>query len=170
MSEGARWRIEPIRKDHVRDDFACGIAELDDFIRKYARQNERLGLGRTFVATRENDDRVLGYFTLRAGSVACSELPHEEARRLPKYPVPVVHLARLAVDRSTQGQYLGEHLLFEALRKAHNATNVIAAFAVEVIAIDKRARDFYIKYGFKPLVEDELHLYLPMKTLSKIFA
>ena len=171
MSEGApRWRIEPIRKDHLRVDFECGIAELDAFIHKYARQNERLGLGRTFVATRETSDRVVGYFTLRAGSVQCSELPPEETKRLPKYPVPVVHLARLAVDRSAQGQRLGEHLLFNALRKAHDATNVIAAFAVEVIAIDARARDFYIKYGFKPLVRDELHLYLPLKTLSKIFA
>lgn len=144
------------------------MAELDEFIRKYAQRNERLGWGRTFVTTRGTSDRVVGYFTLRAGSVECAELPREETKRLPNYPVPVVHLARLAVDRSVQGQRLGEHLLFDALRKAHDAGNVISAFAVEVM-IDARARDFYIKYGFKPLVRDELHLYLPLKTLSKIF-
>lgn len=170
MSEGSpKWRIEPIRKDHVRSAFDCGVSELDDFIRKYARQNERLGLGRTFVATRGRGGPVLGYFTLRAGSVECRALPLEETKRFPKYPVPVVHLAKLAVDRSARGEGLGERLLLDALRRAFDASVAIAAFAVEVIAIDARARDFYVRYGFKPLVNDELHLYLSMKTLSKIF-
>ena len=169
MSEdAAEWRIEPIRKNHLRHAFDCGVAELDEFIRRYARQNERLGLGRTFVAVRGTGDRVLGNFMLRMGSVACSELPRTETKRFPQYPVPVIHLARLAVDCSVRGQRLGERLLFDALGKAHDASKGIAAFAVEVIAIDERARDFYARYGFKPLSHDELHLYLPMKTLFKV--
>lgn len=171
MSEdAAEWRIEPIRKAHLRDAFDCGVAELDEFVRRYARQNERLGLGRTFVAVGETSDRVLGYYTLRMGSVACAELPPTETKRFPKYPVPVIHLARLAVDRSARGLGLGDRLLFDALQRAHDASTDIGAFAVEVIAINEHARDFYVRYGFKPLSQDQLHLYLTMKTLLKIFS
>ena len=170
MSEGRpKWLIQPVRKEHERTSFDCGVDELDEFIQKYARQSERLGLARTFVAVTATSLRVLGYFTLRTGSVDFADLPPEDTKRLPKYPVPVVHLARLAVDRAAQGHGLGEALLWDALSKARDATNVIAAFAVEVIAINNDARDFYLKYGFKSLLRDEKHLYLPMKTLAKVF-
>ena len=170
MSErDPRWVIEPLSKRHDRAAFSCGVVELDEFLRRYARQNERIGLGRTFVATHESDPHVLGYFTLRTGVVELEDLPVEETRRFPRYPVPVVHLARLAVDRSMQGQRLGERLLALALRKAHDASKEIAVYAVEVLAIDDRAKRFYLKYGFKELVRDELHLYLPIKTIARLF-
>lgn len=126
-----------------------------------------MGLGRTFVATTGTVPRVLGYFTLRSGSVEFANLPPDETQRFPRYPVPVVHLARLAVDRSAQG--LGERLLYTAFSKAYEASKEIAVYAVEVIAFDGQIRNFYLKYRFRPLVHDELHLYLSIKTLVKLF-
>lgn len=170
MADGPGWAIEPIRKDHAREAFDCGIEELNAFIRRYARQNEEHGLSRTFVAVRPGSLRVFGYHTLRSGQVEIRDLSPEEVRRFPRYPVPVVHLARLAVDREARGRGLGELLLLDALFKAHEAASVIAAYAVEVEALNEPARLFYLRYGFRELLDDRLHLYLPMKTISRLFS
>jgi GNAT superfamily N-acetyltransferase len=170
VTEPPPWVVERIRKAHRREGFDCGEPSLNEFLRAYARQNDDLELGRTFVATLPGESRVLGYYTLRAGSVIIENLPEEDRKRFPKYPVPVVHLGRLAVDRSTQGQRLGEFLLIHALRKAAAVSQEVAAFAVEVIAINETAHAFYLKYGFRELRDDRRHLYLPMKMVRKLFA
>jgi len=89
---------------------------------------------------------------------------------LPKHPLPSVHLGRLAVDQSHQGQRLGETLLFHFLRAALDAANIMGVYAVDVLATEDKARDFYLKYGFLPLQDAPLHLYLPMKTVERMFA
>jgi len=165
----AGWRIEPLAERHVRDLFRGGEPALDEFLRKYARQNERRGIGRTSVAVRPGDPRVLGYYTVRAGAVGVRDLPEDEARRLPRYPVPVVHLARLAVDETATGQGLGERLLVDALTRAHRVSAELGAYAVEVVAKSEAAKRFYEKYGFRTLTDDRLHLYLSMKTIARLF-
>jgi GNAT superfamily N-acetyltransferase len=162
------WSIERIRKEHRREAFRCGEPSLDEYLIKYARQNDEKGLGRTFVATRPGDLIVLGYHTLRSGEVAASLLPEEERKRLPSYPVPVVHLGRLAVDRTVQKRRLGEALLVDALRRATAGSREVAAFAVEVVAISDAARAFYLKYGFRELHDDRLRLYLSMKVATAL--
>ena len=118
------------------------------------------------MATRPGDLVVQGYTTLRSGALSAATLPEAERNRLPNYPVPVVHMGRLAVDRAVQGQRLGEALLVDALRRAYAASKDVAAYAVEVIAINDKARSFYIKYGFQEMLDDRLHLYLSMKIVS----
>lgn len=169
MADPGGWRLEPIRREHVRDAFDCGNADLDEFLRRFARQSEDLGISRTIVATGPKDLVVRGYYTMRTGQVEVKDLPSAETRRLPRYPVPVVHLARLAVDRAAKGRGLGALLLLDALEKALAVSRSAAAFAVEVVAADDSARAFYLKYGFKELVDDRLHLYLPMKTVDELF-
>jgi GNAT superfamily N-acetyltransferase len=161
--------IEAVRKDHRRDTFDCGAPELNEYLANYARQNHELGLTKTYVAVKTPDPTVLGYYSLCMGSVLTAHFPPEEVRRFPKYPVPVVHLARLATDRRVRGQGLGALLLVHALRKSYEASRQIASYAVEAIAKDEKARSFYLKYGFKPLIDDPLHLYLSMKTVAKLF-
>ncbi len=171
------WVIERLRKSHSRATFNSGSLELDQFLRRYARQNDDLGLGRTYVAVRPGDQtaRVAGYYTLSSGSIDLADLPEDQRRRLPRYPVPVIHLGRLAVDRSTQGQGqgqgqgLGSLLLASALERAWSASEAIGALAVEVVALDEAARGFYLKHGFQELVDDRLHLYLPMRLLVRLF-
>ncbi len=154
---------------HVREHFDCGVPALDEFLRRYARQNDQRELSRTYVATRPDDHAVLGYVTIRAGEVACADLPEEERKRLPRYPIPVLHIARLAVDKQARGAGLGEQLLVYALQKALDAAEKIELWGVEVIAKDESARSFYMRYGFKALFDDELHLYVSMKTVRRAF-
>lgn len=163
MSE---WRIELLRDSHERGEFSCGKAALDGFLRLRASQYERRRLGRTYVALFPGAATVAGYYTLAAGAIAIANLPPETAKRLPKHPVPVILLGRLAVDQKARGQGLGRALLRDALRRSLELSEQLGLFAVEVLAIDSEAKEFYTKYGFVPLADNELHLFLPIKTIE----
>ncbi len=164
----ADWIIEPFGKAHDRSAFTSGKPSLDDFIRTRVSQYEKRRLGKTFVAVPEGEHRVIGYYTLSAGTVTFEHLPTEAARKLPKHPIPVVLLARLAVDQSAQGKRLGEGLLLDAFQRALDLSEKLGAHAVEVDAIDDSAVAFYVKYGFSPLIDNPKHLYLPMATIEKV--
>ena len=133
------------------------------------RQKEMMRLGQHFVALDTPGARVIhGYYALSAVAVAFDHVPRELRKRLPRYPVPVAHLGRLAVDRSAAGQRLGEFLLMDALARTLRAVDQIGIHAVEVVAINESARSFYRKYGFRPLKDDRHHLYLPITTVKKL--
>lgn len=166
----ANWTIEPFGKGHDRVAFTCGRPPLDDFIRVRVSQYEKRRLGKTFVAVPPGGKRVIGYYTLAAGAVAFERMPEEAARKLPKHPVPVVLLARLAVDQTAQGQRLGEGLLLDALQRTLDLAAGLGIHAVEVDAIDDTAAAFYRKYGFVPLLDEPLHLYLPLTTVEQVLA
>jgi GNAT superfamily N-acetyltransferase len=161
----AEWRIEPLRAIHERGEFSCGKAPLDDFLRLRATQYARRRLGRTYVALFPNTMKVAGYYTIAAGAVA--NLPPESAKRLPRHPLPVILLGRLAVDLKASGQGLGRALLRDALRRSLELSQQLGLFAVEVLAIDVAAKQFYMKYGFVPLVDNDLHLFLPINTIEE---
>ena len=164
----AHWLIEPLTPDHVRSDFACGHESLDAFLKQFAGQNQKTGVSRTFVALRPGENIVRGYYALAAGSVQFQHLTEDQRKRLPKYPVPVAHLGRLAVDASVQGQGLGAHLLIDALARISRTERELGIHAVEVVAIDDAARRFYLKYGFTPLADDPHHLFISMKAVRKL--
>lgn len=157
------WTIEPLDKSHEVQAFACGEPQLDDYLKKYALQSGASGLGRTFVALEPGAKKICGYFTLAAGTVKFDTIPDYVKRRLPRYPIPTAHLAKLAVDSSQQGRGLGAALLVEALIRAARAGEHVGVFAVDVLALNDRARTFYLKYGFVPLADNPLHLYMSIK-------
>lgn len=165
----AEWTIEPLTGRHEREAFCCGNASLDAFLKTLAGQYEKRRLGRTFVAVQVGEKAVRGYYTSAAGSLDSSSLPEKQRKKVPKHPLPVVHLGRLAVDREHQGQGLGETLLFHFLRAALNAAETTGVYAVDVLAIDDKARDFYLHYGFLPLADAPLHFYLPLNTVERMF-
>jgi GNAT superfamily N-acetyltransferase len=165
----AEWHIEPLDRSHERGEFSCGKGALDSFLRTLVSQYEKRRLGRTYVAVRAGEKRVLGYYTLASGAVAFENLPKGAAKKLPRHPVPVVLLARLAVDQSVQGQGLGGFLLADALRRCLGLAGQLGVHAVEVDAIDEEARAFYEKHGFVALQDDRLHLYLPIATVEDAF-
>lgn len=142
---------------------------MDDFFRNRVTQYERRRLGKTFVATLPSQTRVLGYYTLAAGAVSFSQLPRDLSRKLPKHPLPVVLLARLAVDRGVQGRRLGESLLMDALQRSLQLSSQLGIHAMTVDAIDSSAVTFYRKYGFISLPEDPQHLFLPLATIATLF-
>lgn len=163
----ADWLVEPLDPLHERGEFCCGKAPLDDFIRSLASQYEKRKLGRTYVALMPGSRKVCGYYTLASGSIPFADVPPAMAKKLPRHPVPVALLGRLAVDQSAQGQGLGEELLMNALRRCLELSETVGIFAVEVLAIDTQAKGFYEKYGFLPFLDNELHLYLPIQTIEK---
>lgn len=159
-----RYAIVPISSTHDRAAFDCGEQSLNDFLVRFARQNDEKGLGRTFVAVLPGDLRIYGYYTLSSGAVKSETLPE----KLPRYPTPVVLLGRLAVDESAKGQGLGKILLLDALKRVLLLADQMGIYAVEVHAIDLQAKGFYLKYGFTPLLDDDMHLYLTMKKIRKL--
>lgn len=156
-------------KVHLRNDFSCGNKSLDDFLHHKVSQYEKRNLGRTFVAVRKLEKKVLGYYTLAASSISYSEFPSASAKKLPKHPVPVALLGRLAVDRSMQRQGLGSSLLIDALKRALILSSGMGIHAIKVEAIDETAKRFYEKNGFIPLSESPMKLFLPLETIRKAF-
>ena len=162
------WRIERLSAAHDRKAFCCGEPTLDDFLRRFATQYAKKDMGRTYVAVGPDQVKVLGYYTLSTGSVDFVSLPEEARRKLPHHPIPIVLLGRLAVDQSARGQGLGETLLLDALTRCSRLADEVAVYAVVVDALDETARHFYVKYGFASLLDDPLHLYLPMKVIRHL--
>jgi len=164
-----KWIIEPLAKRHDRAAFSCGVKDLDSYLHRYAGQNQSAGISQHFVAVgASGQSRVLGYYALSAGAVAFKQMPAELRKRLPRYPIPVAHLGRMAVDESMHGHGLGEDLLIDALTRVVDVSDEIGVHAVEVVAINDKARSFYLKYGFTALADDKNHLYLPLSVAKQL--
>jgi len=161
------WTIERLEKSHERGEFSCGQPSLDHFIRNLVSQYEKRKLGRTYVALRAGETRVQGYYTLASSSIFFEHVPEKFAKKLPKHSVPVILLARLAVDQSAQKQGLGALLLKDGLMRSLQLSTQLGVHAIEVEAIDARAKDFYEKHGFICLNDDPLHLFLPLATIEQ---
>jgi GNAT superfamily N-acetyltransferase len=161
----AEWLIERFDRGHVREGFDCGKPSLNDFLLSLVGQYEKRDLGRTSVAFQASDPRVLGYYTLTSGAIGAGSLPVKQAKKLPRHAVPVVLLARLAVDRSAHGKGLGGFLLRDALTRSLDLAEKIGIHAVVVDALDAEAKLFYERFGFLPLTDDVMRLFLPLSTL-----
>lgn len=163
-----RYRIQPLDTAVDVGGFSCGSAPLDEYIRRYASQDVRKNVARVFTATPDDQPQCLaGFFTLSAGSVNCNELPPTLARKLPRYPVPVALIGRLAVDTQFQGQGLGAILLADACHKVAHASAVLAVAGLVVDAKDQAAADFYSHFGFSPLPGRPDRFLLPASLLPK---
>ena len=161
--------VEPLCRQHDRAAFHCGADGLDRYLKQQARQDADKRVAAPFVAVRATEARVLGYYTLSASVLTLADLPDELARKLPRYPqLPVTLLGRLAVDQSTKGQGLGEHLLLDALHRGLVYADQIAAMAVVVDAKDERAVSFYRHYGFVPLQAQPSRLFIPMRSVAQL--
>ncbi len=161
--------IEKLNRSHERREFDCGESSLNDYLHRYARHNTRTGIGATYVAVEKGRSKVLAFYTISSGQVAQEVMPESERKSLPRYPIPVVRIGRLATDLSVRGQGLGSALLIDALRRAYSLSEVLSIYAVEVDALTDEARQFYDKFGFKSLIDDPLHLYITLKTVRRLF-
>lgn len=166
----ADWRIEPLKQEHERGRFDCGEAALDEYLRRYARQNQDSGIARTFVAAGAAEPkRVIGYYSVAAGAIDRANLPVQAAKRFPGFPIPVARIGRLAVDRAMQGQGLGEDLMMDALRRTLRVAAEVGIVAVLIDAKHERARRFYARYEFEALPDQPLALWLPMAAVRRLF-
>lgn len=156
--------IVPLDKNHDRTGFDCGVPELNSFLRATARQHGQKGISRTFVLT-ESTTVILGYFTLTLCEVQSTLLPAALAHKYPIHPLPAVRLARLAVSRKSQGKGFGEFLLSEAIHRTALIAEQAGVIGLFVDAINDTAQRFYLHYGFLPIPEQPLKLFLPVETI-----
>ena len=137
---------QPLVASHIISEFDCGEASLDDWLKRRALINQVSGASRTFVVT-DQDNRVCGYYALAAGAVA-HQLATGAVRRNMPDPIPVLILARLAVDHRAQGIKLGAGLLRDAVNRAESVAQNAGVRALVVHALNEKARAFYEYYGF----------------------
>ena len=170
IADKRKYNIEPL-SHHDRAAFSCGEDSLDRYIREQASQDVKRGLANVFVITaKEDPNTVLAYYTLSSKELKINQLPPEIAQKTGRYGyVGVTLLGRLAVAEKCKGTGLGALTLMNALEKSLVASRDVASWAVFVEAIDSEAAAFYRKYGFIELLEDKLKLFLPMKTVAKLF-
>lgn len=159
--------VEPLVRAHDRNGFDCGLPILNEYLQRQATQDSRRGVSRVYVAGSGRSHKVYGYYTLSAASFGKDDLPENEARRLPHYPIPAALLGRLAVDRSCQGQGLGKYLLFDSFHRVLQAAQTLAVYALIVDAKNDEARRFYERYGLLPFPDTPSRLFISIETLRQ---
>ncbi len=161
------WREVPIARSHERASFDCGVESLNRYLARFALQNHLAGVSKTFVAVpTDRPRRVLGYYSLTAAQIAADRVPREALRRVGRYPIPVILLARLAVGRGCQGWGLGGQLLLAAGERALAVSHEVGVRALAIEAKDERAAVWYARFGAAPLKDRPLSLILPLATIA----
>ncbi len=153
---------EPLAAHHVLDGFDCGVASLDEWLKRRALANQKSGASRTFVA--RDGERLAGYYALASGAVGTANAAGRFRRNMPE-PIPVVVLARLAVDQAYRGQGMGRALFQDSALRVLNAADTIGIRGMIVHAVSDEARAFYLALGFDPSPLDPMTL---MVTLGDI--
>ncbi len=157
------WEEAPIAGQHDRAAFDCGDADLNHYLRRYARQNHDSGGAKCFVAApRDAPTRILGFYTLSPASLEYSRAPAMAKKGLARYDVPVFRLGRLAVDRSVHGRELGGALLLRAADRCIRVAQEVGGVALLIDAKNDRAARWYESYGALALGDAPLSLVLPL--------
>jgi GNAT superfamily N-acetyltransferase len=158
---------------HDRKAFDCGTPELNDFLQHHAARHRDAGISKTMVLPTQDDAGcICAYYTLSHTEIQRQSLPTAMAKKLPRYPVPVLLIAQLAVHTQAQGQGLGKVTLIRALHHCLEIHAHLPSFAVVVDAINDDIQKFYEQYGFKELDRhnERIRLFLPMKTVELLFS
>ena len=162
---------EPVRKlagSDVVEYFDCGQPALNQFLQRFALINQKSNSAQTYVNCHSGS--VVGFYSLTVGSVEPAAAAPRVIKGIPQHPVPVMILARLAVDLQHQGVGLGKALLKDALLRTAQAADIAGIRALLVHAKDEPARQWYLNWEFEPSPSDPFHLFLLMKDLKAILA
>jgi GNAT superfamily N-acetyltransferase len=158
--------IERINNSHNIEEFDCEEVSLNEYLQKHALKHTKQGFGKTYVL-RDEEMRVLGYHTIASVSVKSDIIPVST----PRLEIPAILLARLAVDKHHKEKGLGKLLLFDALKKALEVSEISGGFAVTVDALHQEVKErLYLKFGFEELLDNPLHLFYPMKKIKRLFS
>ncbi|WP_304511694.1 GNAT family N-acetyltransferase [Desulfobacula sp.] len=160
---------EPVHKLSAADSvefFDCNLSDLNQFLQRYALVNQKANSAQTYVCCK--DGEVAGFYSLTVGSVEHEEAPHRVVKGLARHPVPVMILARLAVDKAHQRKGLGRALLKDALLRTLQVSDIAGIRALIVHAKNDAARQWYIKWEFESSPTDPFHLFLMLKDLKAI--
>jgi len=159
------WHEDPIGKHHDRGAFDCGDEALNQFLHRHARQSHEKGGAKTYLAVSESNEKILGYYSLSPASIAYERAPEVIKRGLARHDVPVFRLGRLAVDISVQSQGFGGQLLLAAGRRCLLVAAQSGGVALLIDAKNERVAEWYASYGAIPLLDAQLSLLFPLKTI-----
>lgn len=146
--------------------FTCGTKELDEYLARFARTNHKKGIRKSFIEMRQNV--AVGYYTVSMGAIEFTHLPESSRQGIPKYPIPVARIGRLAVDINMQGKGFGAYILWDAFHRILEASRLVAAYAIVVDAKNDSAKRFYEYHGFTSLASHSYSLFLPLKTIQEV--
>lgn len=166
MAEREFSAVAPLDGGHDRTVFDCGVPALNLYLRNYALQNQKKDIVRNYVTTHADSKAVVAYYSLVYAAIDQKLLPAKLVKGLGKYDIPVMLLARLAVDYREHGKGLGRALLKDAVLRTMQAAEIAGLKLLLVHAKDEAAADFYRKHGFEPVVDDPLKLFLPVPLSS----
>jgi len=155
---------EPLASHHQIAAFSCGVDVLDEWLKRRAFANQASGASRTFVVC--EGSQVIGYYALASGAVTITEASGRFRRNMPD-PIPVVLLARLAVDSAHQGGGFGRALFRDGARRVAQAADAIGIRGILVHAISESARAFYLRLGFDPSPLDPMTLMVTLADVRK---
>lgn len=159
------FNLEPLGKQHDREGFDCGVEALNSYLSQVARQHEAKGVARTYVLT-DDEKTIAGFFTLTFCQIDGGTLPKALAKKLPKQ-IPAMRLGRLAVSKSRQKQGIGQMLISSALVMVERAEKIAGGIGLFVDAKDEAAAAYYAEFGFCPLDDTPLTLFLPIQTIRQ---
>ncbi len=157
-----RFVVEPLGEQHNRAAFRCTDHQITNYFRRHALANVESRIANAWVLRNRETDHIIGFYTLFTASLEYDAVPEQFNVHLPRYPIPVVLLGRMGVDRQYERQGFGTNLVIDALLRVYEQ-DVMAVFAM-IVDPKENARDFYIKFGFIPLVENPDRLFLHLQT------
>ena len=176
IDPGSLYITTQVDPDDAASGFSCGKHPLDDYLKRHAVPNDRAGISRAYVLKRRETDpvelpRVLGFYTLSMALADAAPIATVLQTKLPRYPMPVALIGRLAIDLRAQGMRLGEALLIDALRRVVDAAGLVGCTGVIVDAKDDAAERFYTKYDFATISADTWphRMFLPLATAKSAF-
>jgi len=155
--------VQKLSREHEVEGFDCGKRDLNRFLSTHALSNQRNDSSQTFVVC--EGKRVVAYYSLTVAQVQHEHSPAKISAGMPRYPIPVVLLAKLAVQRELQSQGIGKALLKDALNRTLEIAESAGVRALLVHAKDEDAKSWYLKYDFEPSPQDPLHLFLLTKDI-----
>jgi GNAT superfamily N-acetyltransferase len=159
------WHEEAIHKRHDRTSFDCGEPELNDFLRRHARQSHDRGAAKTFLAVSNVDGGILGFYSLCPASLLYARSPEIVRKGLARHDVPVYRVGRLAVSLSVQGKGLGGQLILAAGRRCLLAAAEVGGVALLFDAKNERGAKWYMSHGALPLTDAPLTLLFPLASV-----
>jgi len=168
----SRQFVELDKAVHDRKSFDCGTGELNIFLQQFAVRHREAGISKTMVLPEQDNQAVIcAYYTLSHTEIERETLPKAVARKLPRYPVPVMLIAQFGVHKEAQGQGLGKTALIRALNHCLDIHAYLPSFAVVVDALDDGVQGFYEQYGFMSLGHDDCRkrLFISMNTVVQLF-
>ena len=157
--------IKNIQQKSQLKKFNCDIDALNEFLSRYALKNDQLGIGKTFVAL-DNQEKIAGYFTLATAQIVYQEIPDEYRGKLPKYPIPALRIARLAVNKELQGKGIGRWLLAQAFIKIVQVADITGIYFI-IVDAKETSKAFYEHYGFHKFNDEELTYFILVDTVRK---